>query len=246
MLSWVFAYVYVMTTGGPGNSTVVTEFYIYQKVFFEQQHRHRRGGRGVAAGARGGADRRRGSGRCGASTRRPYEPPRSDGVHVLRRPRYAHHLVLLMLVGARAVPDLLHGRQRLQDRRRLPDQPVRAALAGHVRHAHRGPPRRRVLHLAEELVPAHDARGGLLDRDRRARRLPHRPDALAAGRLAADADDRADGRAADRADHPALPDDGRARPAQHVPRGRVRATSACCCRSRPSCWRRSSARCRAR
>jgi ABC-type sugar transport system permease subunit len=33
MLSWVFAYVYVMTTGGPGNSTVVTEFYIYQKVF---------------------------------------------------------------------------------------------------------------------------------------------------------------------------------------------------------------------
>ena len=34
MLSWVFAYVYVMTTGGPGNSTVVTEFYIYQKVFF--------------------------------------------------------------------------------------------------------------------------------------------------------------------------------------------------------------------
>ena len=34
MLSWVFAYVYVMTTGGPGNSTVVTEFYIYQKTFF--------------------------------------------------------------------------------------------------------------------------------------------------------------------------------------------------------------------
>ena len=33
MLSWVFAYVYVMTPGGPGNSTVVTECYIYQKVF---------------------------------------------------------------------------------------------------------------------------------------------------------------------------------------------------------------------
>lgn len=29
MLSWVFNYVYVMTGGGPGNSTMVTELYIY-------------------------------------------------------------------------------------------------------------------------------------------------------------------------------------------------------------------------
>ena len=29
MLSWVFNYVYVMTSGGPGTSTIVTEFYIY-------------------------------------------------------------------------------------------------------------------------------------------------------------------------------------------------------------------------
>jgi ABC-type sugar transport system permease subunit len=29
MLSWVFNYVYVMTAGGPGNSTMVTELYIY-------------------------------------------------------------------------------------------------------------------------------------------------------------------------------------------------------------------------
>ena len=33
MLSWVFAYIYVMTLGGPVNSTVVTEYYIYQQVF---------------------------------------------------------------------------------------------------------------------------------------------------------------------------------------------------------------------
>lgn len=33
MLSWVFAYIYVMTLGGPQNSTVVTEFYIYKQVF---------------------------------------------------------------------------------------------------------------------------------------------------------------------------------------------------------------------
>jgi putative chitobiose transport system permease protein len=33
MLAWVCAYVYVMTLGGPMNSTVVTEFYIYQQVF---------------------------------------------------------------------------------------------------------------------------------------------------------------------------------------------------------------------
>jgi ABC-type sugar transport system permease subunit len=33
MLSWVFAYVYVMTLGGPMNSTVVAEYYIYQQVF---------------------------------------------------------------------------------------------------------------------------------------------------------------------------------------------------------------------
>ncbi|HTP00361.1 MAG TPA: sugar ABC transporter permease [Anaerolineales bacterium] len=29
MLSWVFSYVYVMTGGGPGNSTMVTELFIY-------------------------------------------------------------------------------------------------------------------------------------------------------------------------------------------------------------------------
>lgn len=33
MLSWVFAYVYVMTGGGPQNSTVVSEYYIYKSVF---------------------------------------------------------------------------------------------------------------------------------------------------------------------------------------------------------------------
>jgi ABC-type sugar transport system permease subunit len=33
MLSWVFAYVYTMTGGGPGNSTTVIEFYIYRKAF---------------------------------------------------------------------------------------------------------------------------------------------------------------------------------------------------------------------
>jgi putative chitobiose transport system permease protein len=33
MLSWVFAYIYVMTLGGPENSTVVSEYYIYQQVF---------------------------------------------------------------------------------------------------------------------------------------------------------------------------------------------------------------------
>ena len=33
MLSWVFNYVYVMTGGGPGNSTMVTELYIYQTAF---------------------------------------------------------------------------------------------------------------------------------------------------------------------------------------------------------------------
>jgi ABC-type sugar transport system permease subunit len=33
MLSWVFNYVYVMTSGGPGNSTMVTEFYIYLEGF---------------------------------------------------------------------------------------------------------------------------------------------------------------------------------------------------------------------
>ena len=35
MVSWVFNYVYVMTNGqgGPGNSTMVTELYIYQTAF---------------------------------------------------------------------------------------------------------------------------------------------------------------------------------------------------------------------
>jgi len=33
MLSWVFNYVYVMTGGGPGNSTMVTELYVYLQGF---------------------------------------------------------------------------------------------------------------------------------------------------------------------------------------------------------------------
>ena len=33
MLSWVFGYVYVMTSGGPGKSTMVTELYIYFQGF---------------------------------------------------------------------------------------------------------------------------------------------------------------------------------------------------------------------
>jgi ABC-type sugar transport system permease subunit len=33
MLSWVFSYVYVMTGGGPGNSTMVTELFIYVTAF---------------------------------------------------------------------------------------------------------------------------------------------------------------------------------------------------------------------
>jgi ABC-type sugar transport system permease subunit len=33
MLSWVFAYVLVMTKGGPGSSTWVLEYFIYQKAF---------------------------------------------------------------------------------------------------------------------------------------------------------------------------------------------------------------------
>ncbi|MCL4385740.1 MAG: sugar ABC transporter permease [Actinobacteria bacterium] len=33
MLSWVFNYIYVMTLGGPGSSTMVSEYYIYQTAF---------------------------------------------------------------------------------------------------------------------------------------------------------------------------------------------------------------------
>lgn len=39
MLSWVFAYVLVMTKGGPGGSTWVMEYFIYQKAFqYSQMH----------------------------------------------------------------------------------------------------------------------------------------------------------------------------------------------------------------
>jgi ABC-type sugar transport system permease subunit len=36
MLSWVFAYVYSMTNGGPGNSSTVMEFYIWKHAFYFQ------------------------------------------------------------------------------------------------------------------------------------------------------------------------------------------------------------------
>ena len=34
LLSWVFGYIYTMTIGGPGNSTVVLEFFIYKMAFY--------------------------------------------------------------------------------------------------------------------------------------------------------------------------------------------------------------------
>jgi ABC-type sugar transport system permease subunit len=33
MLSWMFPYIYIMTTGGPANSTMITELYIFQHGF---------------------------------------------------------------------------------------------------------------------------------------------------------------------------------------------------------------------
>jgi len=36
MLSWVFNFIYVMTRGGPGSSTTVSEYYIYQMAFPNQ------------------------------------------------------------------------------------------------------------------------------------------------------------------------------------------------------------------
>jgi ABC-type sugar transport system permease subunit len=33
MFSWVFAYVYTMTKGGPGFSSTILEFYIWQNAF---------------------------------------------------------------------------------------------------------------------------------------------------------------------------------------------------------------------
>ena len=33
MLSWVFSYVFVMTSGGPGGSTYILEYLIYKKAF---------------------------------------------------------------------------------------------------------------------------------------------------------------------------------------------------------------------
>ena len=37
MLSWVFNYIYVITFGGPGRSTYVSEFYIYMQAFRQNQ-----------------------------------------------------------------------------------------------------------------------------------------------------------------------------------------------------------------
>ena len=56
MLSWVFAYIYVMTSGGPGNSTVVSEWYIFQQVFSNSAIGIGRGG-GDATGVREPPDR---------------------------------------------------------------------------------------------------------------------------------------------------------------------------------------------
>ncbi|MCL5072651.1 MAG: sugar ABC transporter permease, partial [Actinobacteria bacterium] len=33
MFAWIFNYVFTLTRGGPGNSTIVSEFYIYTTAF---------------------------------------------------------------------------------------------------------------------------------------------------------------------------------------------------------------------
>ena len=118
MLSWVFAYVYVMTTGGPGNSTVVTEFYIYQKTFLNNNI-----GIGAAAavsllalvarsscaalGARRFDDRRRCEPRRRRRSRRPLARARGPGASRSTSCCCLRRCVALL-------PDLLHGRQRFK------------------------------------------------------------------------------------------------------------------------------------
>ena len=133
MLSWVFAYVYVMTLGGPKNSTVVTEYYIYQQVFQNNVI-----GVGAAAGvvllgvvAR--ADRRADVG-AKAFARADTRPeiatvdPRGRAARARSARPPSRHLVMLIFTALAAVPDLFHARERVQDQRR-------------VRHATRSAPR---------------------------------------------------------------------------------------------------------
>ena len=50
MLAWVFAYVWTITKGGPGDATVVLELYIYNTGAAQLAARHGLGRRGDAAG----------------------------------------------------------------------------------------------------------------------------------------------------------------------------------------------------
>ena len=77
----------------------------------------------------------------------------------LRRPRYAHHVVLLMLVGLALLPIYFMvvnafktDGDYLTNQYGPPSPSTFDTLHGRL-------PRRRVLHLAEELVPVHDALG---------------------------------------------------------------------------------------
>ena len=105
MLSWVFAYIYVMTAGGPGNSTVVSEYYIYQQIFLNTDI-----GIGAAAAVSllgvGGALIVPGSG-LGASRWRPASrPPTPAGRAGARcgRPRWRSTSCCCAVVGLALLP----------------------------------------------------------------------------------------------------------------------------------------------
>ena len=141
MLSWVFAYIYVMTLGGPMNSTVVSEYYIYQQVFTSNVI-----GVGSAAGVvllrhRLRPDRGRGSGSAGGWRPLAMSKPAARALAPVaphpRRRRVSRHGLLLGFSAAGAAADLFHARERLQDPARNisgnriapPQHPVLSSLA---------------------------------------------------------------------------------------------------------------------
>ena len=126
MLAWVFAYVYTITSGGPGTSSTVLELYIYN-----QGLRNSLPGMASAVAVilfGGDAVFVVASGPCAARSRaetREHEALARCRRHGLAAARL-RQLLLIAAALVDALPRLLHGRDGVQDAGPVPGQPPTA------------------------------------------------------------------------------------------------------------------------
>ena len=180
MLAWVFAYVYTITSGGPGTSSTVLELYIYN-----QGLRNSLPGHGVGGGGR---PARRDAGGDHAALmliRARAAQRRSSREAGLKTGRIVRQATLFAMAVLTLYPVWFMVSTAFKTQGQYLNSPYALALAALGRELRRRGARRDVLALVQKQRDPDARRGDRVDARRGARRLRDRPDAVDRARRAA-------------------------------------------------------------